>query len=141
MFDNQNPDQSPKELIEGLYKAFESFRRKMEDPSYIQIEGAIKQLMENQNEMKASISDLKQKLLNPYDGIVVETKKNTEFRESQEELETILQIHAEKIQCVIGKKEFLPTLPTSLIPFGEAQVPTLLDYADGVDTFAFLLAL
>lgn len=88
MFDNQNPDQSPKELIEGLYKAFESFRRKMEDPSYIQIEGAIKQLMENQNEMKASISDLKQKLLNPYDGIVVETKKNTEFRESQEELET-----------------------------------------------------
>lgn len=88
MFDNQNPDQTPKELIEGLYKAFESFRRKMEDPSYIQIEGAIKQLMENQNEMKASISDLKQKLLNPYDGIVVETKKNTEFRESQEELET-----------------------------------------------------
>ena len=88
MFENQNPDQTPKELIEGLYKAFESFRRKMEDPSYIQIEGAIKQLMENQNEMKASISDLKQKLLNPYDGIVVETKKNTEFRESQEELET-----------------------------------------------------
>lgn len=88
MFDNQNPDQSPKELIEGLYKAFESFRRKMEDPSYIQIEGAIKQLMDNQNEMKASISDLKQKLLNPYDGIVVETKKNTEFIESQEELET-----------------------------------------------------
>lgn len=87
MFDNQNSEQTPKELIEGLYKAFESFRRKMEDPSYIQIEGAIKQLMENQNEMKASISDLKQKLLNPYDGIVVETKKNTEFRESQEELE------------------------------------------------------
>lgn len=91
MFDNQNPDQTPKELIEGLYKSFESFRRKMEDPSYIQIEGAIKQLMENQNEMKASISDLKQKLLNPYDGIVVETKKNTEFRESQEEIETKME--------------------------------------------------
>ena len=89
MFDTPNSnDATPKELIEGLYRAFESFRRKMEDPSYIQIEGAIKQLMENQNEMKASISDLKQKLLNPYDGIVVETKKNTEFRESQEELET-----------------------------------------------------
>ena len=91
MFENQNPDQTPKELIEGLYKAFESFRRKMEDPSYIQIEGAIKQLMENQNEMKASISDLKQKLLNPYDGIVVETKKNTEFRESQEEIEAKME--------------------------------------------------
>lgn len=60
---------------------------------------------------------------------------------SQEELESILNIHEEKIQCVIGKKDFLPTLQTSLIPFGDAQVPTLLDYADGVDTFAFLLAL
>lgn len=91
MFENHSEEQSPKELIEGLYKAFESFRRKMEDPSYIQIEGAIKQLMENQIEMKNSISDLKQKLLNPYDGIVVETKKNTEFRLAQEELEAKME--------------------------------------------------
>ena len=62
MFDTPNSNEpTPKELIEGLYRAFESFRRKMEDPSYIQIEGAIKQLMENQIEMKNSISDLKQK--------------------------------------------------------------------------------
>lgn len=92
MFDNSNEqERSPKELITDLYKAFESFRRKMEDPSYIQIEGAIKQLMENQIEMKNSISDLKQKLLNPYDGIVVETKKNTEFREEQKVLEDDMQ--------------------------------------------------
>lgn len=92
MFDNGNEqERSPKELITDLYKAFESFRRKMEDPSYIQIEGAIKQLMENQIEMKNSISDLKQKLLNPYDGIVVETKKNTEFREEQKVLEDDMQ--------------------------------------------------
>ena len=92
MFDTGNEqERSPKELITDLYKAFESFRRKMEDPSYIQIEGAIKQLMENQIEMKNSISDLKQKLLNPYDGIVVETKKNTEFREEQKVLEDDMQ--------------------------------------------------
>jgi predicted RNase H-like nuclease (RuvC/YqgF family) len=92
MFDTGNEqERSPKELITDLYKAFESFRRKMEDPSYIQIEGAIKQLMENQIEMKNSISDLKQKLLNPYDGIVVETKKNTEYRLEQKSIEDDMQ--------------------------------------------------
>ena len=59
MFDTDNEqERSPKELITDLYKAFESFRRKMEDPSYIQIEGAIKQLMENQIEMKNDLSKL-----------------------------------------------------------------------------------
>lgn len=80
-------EKSPKELIGELYKAFESFRRKMEDPSYIQIEGAIKQLMENQMAMKEDISDLKQKLLNPYDGIVVEVKKNAEYIKEQKKIE------------------------------------------------------
>jgi predicted RNase H-like nuclease (RuvC/YqgF family) len=80
-------EKSPKELIGDLYKAFESFRRKMEDPSYIQIEGAIKQLMENQMAMKEDISDLKQKLLNPYDGIVVEVKKNAEYIKEQKKIE------------------------------------------------------
>ncbi len=36
------------------------------------------------------------------------------------------------IQCIVGKNN---------VPFGSAQSPTLSDYADGVDTMAFLLAL
>lgn len=99
MFEGQEGEKSPKELIENLYKAFESFRRKMEDPSYIQIEGAIKQLMENQMAMKQDISDLKQKLLNPYDGLVVETQKNTEHRleaqKSDVEIQKIIDEHRE----------------------------------------------
>lgn len=99
MFEGQDGERSPKELIENLYKAFESFRRKMEDPSYIQIEGAIKQLMENQVAMKNDISDLKQKLLNPYDGLVVETQKNTEHRleaqKSDVEIQKIIDEHRE----------------------------------------------
>jgi len=102
MFEDQNGEKSPKELIESLYKAFESFRRKMEDPSYIQIEGAIKQLMENQMSMKQDISDLKQKLLNPYDGLVVETRKNTEHRLNAEredgDFEKIVDEHRELMQ-------------------------------------------
>jgi len=35
------------------------------------------------------------------------------------------------IQCVVGK---------NYLPFGEAQNPTLDQYADGVDTMAFLCA-
>lgn len=36
------------------------------------------------------------------------------------------------VQCLVGKDH---------IPFGQAQSPTLLDYADGIDTMAFLLKL
>lgn len=99
MFEEIDGERTPKELIETLYRSFESFRRKMEDPSYIQIEGAIKQLMENQVAMKNDISDLKQKLLNPYDGLVVETQKNTEHRiEAQHgdvEIQKIIDEHRE----------------------------------------------
>lgn len=38
----------------------------------------------------------------------------------------------EKIQCIVGKGG---------VPFGQAQQPSLRDYADGVDTMAFLLEL
>ncbi len=84
MFPENQDNQSPKELIESLYKAFESFRRKMEDPSYIQLESAIRLLMENQNEMKNEIRELKKQLLNPNDGIVVAVNKNTAFRVEKE---------------------------------------------------------
>ena len=36
------------------------------------------------------------------------------------------------IQCIVGKKQ---------VPFGQAQFPGLMDYADGVDTMAFLKSL
>lgn len=43
----------------------------------------------------------------------------------------LLKGHAE-IQCVTGK---------NVIPFGQAQKPKLMDYADGADTMQFLLSL
>jgi hypothetical protein len=39
---------------------------------------------------------------------------------------------AEEIQCVVSHRD---------IPFGGSQCPALWEYADGVDTMAFLLAL
>lgn len=46
-----------------------------------------------------------------------------------QEAEAYIKSHSEKIQAVVGK---------SHIPFGLAQCPALDDYADGVDTMAFL---
>ncbi|MGC6479666.1 MAG: acyl-CoA reductase [Flavobacteriaceae bacterium] len=56
------------------------------------------------------------------------------FYESLEDLEKGLQQHKDLIQCVVGQP--IKNLPS--FPLGEAQSPKLWDYADGVDTLAFL---
>jgi hypothetical protein len=48
---------------------------------------------------------------------------------SKEELEELLVLQKDKIQCVVGNDH---------IPFGKAQKPEPWDYADGVDTLRFL---
>ncbi len=52
----------------------------------------------------------------------------------QPDLERQLAIHREKIQCVVSANGWC----TGSIPFGQAQQPELWDYADGVDTLAFV---
>jgi len=43
--------------------------------------GELKQMQRNMEELKSDISDLKYTLLNPDDGVIVNTNKNSEFRE------------------------------------------------------------
>lgn len=62
---------------------------------------------------------------------------NYEYYDSIEELEKQLDLQAEELQCIVSSKN--TTLNT--LAFGEAQCPTLNDYADGVDTIKFLLEL
>lgn len=78
-------EKSNAELVRELIDAFSELKEKFEDPNRIYLEKSIKQLMENQNEMKEQISGLKKELLNPRTGVVVETIKNTEFREKIED--------------------------------------------------------
>ena len=47
-----NQDKTPKELIEELYGLFASFKQRMEDPNFIQVENTLSQLMENQIKWK-----------------------------------------------------------------------------------------
>lgn len=61
-----------------------------------------------------------------------------EFYEDKSAIESEIQSRQEEIQLVVAKEDLLP-LPT--FPFGAAQHPGLADYADGVDTLAFLLGL
>jgi len=79
-------DKNAQEMVLELYELFSSFKKRIEDPNYIQIENTLTQLVDNQNEMKNEIKSLKKQLLNPFDGVIVENKKNSEFREAQEAL-------------------------------------------------------
>jgi len=59
------------------------------------------------------------------------------YYESYESLPILLvglDAQSEKIQCIVGNPEKLPTA----VSFGQAQSPGLADFADGVDTMAFL---
>ena len=77
-------DKSNSELVKELLEAFTSLKAKMEDPNYVQLEASIKQVIDNQSDMKEDVSELKKRLLNPYDGAIVEISKNTQWRKQQE---------------------------------------------------------
>jgi hypothetical protein len=109
VYPEKEDNQTPKELVESLYKSFESFRRKMEDPSYMQLESAIRLLMDNQNEMKNEIRELKKQLLNPNDGIVVAVNQNTAFRlkteRDEDDYDQLVREHEElmKFKSIVTK--------------------------------------
>jgi hypothetical protein len=62
---------------------------------------------------------------------------NYEFYNSAADLQKHLKEINDELQCVVSSKNN----PISVLNFGDAQCPTLIDYADGVDTIKFLLEL
>tara|TARA_B100000989_G_C19466472_1_gene438553 strand:+ start:641 stop:1036 length:396 start_codon:yes stop_codon:yes gene_type:complete len=85
MAEEQN--KSSQEILQELMNAFSSLKQKMEDPNYIALDNSMKNLTENQRDMKRDLKDLKKAMLNPFDGVIVNTNKNTEFRMEYERLE------------------------------------------------------
>ena len=85
MSDSQK--KSNEDLVQELITAFANLKQKLEDPTYIQLNTSIDQLIENQKEMKEDLSELKKMLLNPFDGAFVEIQKNTAYRKDHEEKE------------------------------------------------------
>jgi hypothetical protein len=105
------------ELVSELLLAFSSLKQKMEDPSYIGLENSINQLIENQQDMREDLSDLKKNLLNPYDGAIVEIRKNTEFRQiwerKQKEFDKVSTEHTELLKWKSGFVKIFWTIFTT----------------------------
>jgi hypothetical protein len=57
--------------------------------------------------------------------------------ENADHLTTLIESQAEKIQCIVSQNGWY----ANSLAFGQAQTPSLTDYADGVDTMAFLASL
>jgi DNA gyrase/topoisomerase IV subunit A len=78
----------------------------MEDPNFIQIENTLNQLVENQADMKQELKEMKKQLLSPFDGVIVETKKNTDARLKQIEKEKkdiqLIEEHKELVRFKAG---------------------------------------
>lgn len=72
-------------LITEMYTLFSSFKQRLENPDYIQLESTLQKLVENQNEVKKDVSELKKTLLNPYDGLIIQNNENNQHRKIMEE--------------------------------------------------------
>ena len=78
---------SSQQILKELVAAFSSLKQKMEDPNYIALSNDLRNLTENQSDMKRDLKDLKKAMLIPFDGVIVNTNKNTEFRLEYEKLQ------------------------------------------------------
>ena len=80
-------EKSNEQILKDLIQAFSSLKQKMEDPNYAALDSQMRNMLENEKDMKADVKDLKKRLLNPFDGVIVNTNKNTEFRLEYEKLQ------------------------------------------------------
>ena len=54
-------DKTNSELVRELLEAFSSLKQKMEDPGYAALDSSISQLIQNQKDMRADLSELKKR--------------------------------------------------------------------------------
>ncbi len=59
-----------------------------------------------------------------------------EYYDDKNQLQEKLSADAEQLQCIVANAMF-----KNAVTFGQTQMPALNDYADGIDTIAFLLSL
>lgn len=101
-------EKTNEQILKDLIQAFSSLKQKMEDPNYAALDGQMRNMLENQKDMKADVKDLKKRLLNPFDGVIVNTNKNTEFREEYERLQNERdQLESNVLQLIKWKGTYL----------------------------------
>lgn len=84
---------SQKELLENLLKEIKHIKSHMPN-------GELKQMQEDMHEMKEDISDVKYTLLNPENGVIVNSNKNTDYRLELQENEKEFRNQMAEIQVI-----------------------------------------
>jgi hypothetical protein len=69
-----------KELLENVLSELGSIKKGLPNGELKHMMRTMDEFRDNQNSMKEDISELKKTLLDPNDGVIVATNKNTEFR-------------------------------------------------------------
>ena len=73
---------SQKDLIEQLISDIADMKDSLPNGNIVRIETAIKLMHQNQEDLKRDMKTIQKRLFNPDTGMVVQTNKNTDFRES-----------------------------------------------------------
>jgi len=74
-----------KELLENVLSELGSIKKGLPNGELKHMMRTMDEFRDNQNSMKEDISELKKTLLDPNDGVIVATNKNTEFRRERQE--------------------------------------------------------
>jgi len=87
-----------KQLLESVLIELTSIKKHMPN-------GELKQMQKDMEDLKDDISDLKYTLLNPDNGVIVNTNKNSEFRESMQAGDKDFQLKLLELQELKRWKE------------------------------------
>jgi len=87
-----------KQLLESVLTELTSIKKHMPN-------GELKQMQKDMEELKDDISDLKFTLLNPDNGVIVNTNKNSEFREIMQAEDKDFQLKLLELQELKRWKE------------------------------------
>jgi hypothetical protein len=73
-----------KQILENIIVEIAKLKADLPNGNIVKIEQSIADMHTNQKEMKEDIRTMQKRLFNPDSGLIVETNKNTEFRETCE---------------------------------------------------------
>jgi hypothetical protein len=89
-------------LMKEILDELSSMKKNLPNGELKIIQLSVEELKQSQTELKKDISDLKRKLLDPDDGVIVKVNENTKFREEQEkeekEFKAMMLEHAELVK-------------------------------------------
>jgi len=70
-----------KQVLESLCVEIAKLKKDMPNGNILKIEQSLIEMHQNQRDMKKDMKGIQKRLFNPDDGLIVQTNKNTEFRE------------------------------------------------------------